>query len=380
MYNISKVFIDLFDQISNRLSLFSKTIKYEIFVTENSNDHQVSMFESEINFIKIYAEYSIPETVNVGVKKLKEKLINKYDNCIPLHINRELKLFNEKLQTEIGNLRKERSTSKILRIAQRIRKHIQLNPDFEKYEKEFKEIQIVTQFIDAIIEFRKDYRNPKVIDTKLCGANKNFKNHLEQYIVFLDEIFMSLIRAIGKDKELFEEIKKNSVPNLCDPGCINPFFMYLTFRSIDARTLHRIIKQQEYYLYWINFKDSLIFYKDVHQQKKVNNRVLLPDHQFSPKITPMVLEKLIELRDSCKSPKETIEKTVDYLYVQGNYVSESYIRRWITLNSSFYDKFKRVSVAKIVDQLEISDIEKWYKNLCRIDRRFISQLDDYLKK
>lgn len=372
--SITKLFIDYFVEISNKLSIFSRVVDHRIFQKEKIDKQEEMNWMLEVGFLKTFTQCTIPRTMKAKILLAKEKFIEKYDCCVQLHGNRSCYLMNEIFKTELGSIRNNVNTNKTIIIAKRLRNEIEKSNELENIEKESQEIQVVTQYIDMIITLSKEYRKPERSITKIKAYEKKIKINLEDYVRFLENEILPLMKAIRYDEDNFKIMSSLSVPNLFDQEVINPFFMFLVYDSIDERTKYRIKNKQKNYLFWNEFRLSLELYKEIQLQKKADEQERSVEIRFSNKIPPGVLFQLIKERRQ----KASINLDITFV-AKKNEISESYLRQWLTTNAFYYPKFKNKRPTYIVNNLNDEDVIPWFQNLGKIDKQFNRQLEEYKK-
>ncbi|MDA3812933.1 MAG: hypothetical protein PF570_01640 [Candidatus Cloacimonetes bacterium] len=261
----------------------------------------------------------------------------------------------------------------IIIVANRLRRVITKNREFKKIETNSREIQKVTQHLDNIIKLSKDYRKPKKSTSKITALEREININLNDYDGFLKNDILSLMKSVYYEENNYRKMLSLSIPNLFDLHEINPFFMFLVYKSIDKRTIYRIKEKQEAFLFWNEFKFSLELYKVIQIQNKINNQNIPDDLRFTDKVTPRVLFQVIEERDKGNSASEAIINTADDYDFN---VSESYIREWLEEKSEYYSKFRNRSYSYIVKRIAKEDVLQWFMILGRMDYRFNDLLEE----
>ncbi len=164
----------------------------------------------------------------------------------------------------------------------------------------------------------------------------------------------------------------------------------------QLRTNYEIIINQYLQFYQVyllreevkkNFKESQhykgIYLETIEELSKFKERykkeVAKKETLYSVAITPEVLFKLIDFRNT-NTVEGAMKLTSDYFTDRHSKnkslppVGYEQLKKWIKKNRRFVDKFQNMGVAEIVDNLEREDVISWFKELVRIDSRFLKLL------
>ncbi|MDA3812932.1 MAG: hypothetical protein PF570_01635 [Candidatus Cloacimonetes bacterium] len=105
MPSITKTFIDYFDDISNKLSVYSLAFDHQIFHEKIISRQDELDWMTDIGFLPIFRHFTISKTIKAEISQSKKLLIEEYDNCVQLQIARSCSPMNEIIKRELNKIR-----------------------------------------------------------------------------------------------------------------------------------------------------------------------------------------------------------------------------------------------------------------------------------
>lgn len=365
--NLKFEFMKNFIEISNTISIYSRCIRYDCFLSEDRNGEDINEWQEDIDFLKKMVEYYDPKTPKRTLLDLGKNLIASFDNCIILNYNK-YRHINDIFKGEINKLKKIALTSrKIIIVSRKMNNRIEKDEDIKNEIFNNKEIYPIYQNIQDILKIHDVLNQYKNMNPKLKSSIANLKPYLEGFRDFLGSELKLLLTNVNKERANYQVMLKYTINNLFESETINPFFMYLVYQNLDERTHFRISEKQEISLYWIHFRESLKLFSEIIIQIKMKNKSDM-EFIYSDKINFQLLSTILNLVKSGKSPTASI-KSLDL-----KPSSESRIRQWIKVNSTFYAKFKGRTYSEILKIATDEDIAEWFKILGNLDVRFMEQI------
>ena len=155
---------------------------------------------------------------------------------------------------------------------------------------------------------------------------------------------------------------------------INQYLQFYQIFMLKKKVKKNHEESQHYKGKYLETIEELSKFKERYERDIANNGL-----RYSVAITPKVLFKLIEFKKT-NTVEHAMNMTSEYFTdIHGKdkslpSVGYEQLKKWISINYKVIEKFQNMEVAEIVDNLEREDVISWFKELSRIDSRFLKLL------